>query len=1719
MKKLTLYTYVEGLLILSIFIFCNQQSSAASIRYDVGNLQFTIDTEARTAELDGFVNSPAIVNNLIIPDCIDFDSSRFPDYWELDGSQIPIVSIKEEAFYGQTNLTGDLTIGNNIKYIGDNAFYGCNSLIGISFPKSIREIGVDAFKPSNDSELLRSRIDITDLTAWLDIDFKNWDSNPLRDAHNIYLNGKLITKIDRLDFPHNATKVKDFIMVGAFCLEEVYLPDPFTEIGECAFNNCKFLSKLETPLYLEKIGSRALAGTALTDFKFPPFLSTLEYGALGQTKIKEIIIPSSVKSIGEAVFMSSSELETVRIGDGIECIESNCFADCPKLRVLYMGENIKEVHMFAFNRDFGLEELHVSNLTNWCNIQFEHFQSNPLYYAGSLYLNGTKLTELDIPEGIKQINNYCFYNANLIKKLNLPLSIENIGYETFAECNSLIEVNSQKLSPPPHIDDSTFSQSTYEKATLYTSSKSLTEYRNAEGWKNFMSIKSPSVSINVSQLNLKIGEEYQLRVIFDPEDLLVGNIEWQSSNADVIKVNEAGLIKAINIGTANVTIKTDTGLSASCAVTVTPIEADEIILSETDIFILVGQSLTLSATVNPQNVTFKDIDWKSSNPNVVSVNQDGTLKALAAGIADITATCGEAMAKCTVTVKSGSDIQVTPGDGTGSGEGEDNGNGWIDGKNIYVHVNRTVSMILSLPQDISKLPTLIWRLAEDGDQYVTLTPSDDTLSASFTGKKVGETTYSLTIEGEVVWTGNITVIAEVTMNSLALEPAEISLAQNALPVQLKTIVSPDNATQKEFSWKSDEPEVATVSESGLVLPVSQGETIVIATALDGSGLTATCHVSITAPIDDNFTLEFDDALMGGLEGVTIYIGDTFTLTPSAHEGHELPKDIIWNSSDKEKVTVDSEGKVTGIALGEAIISATASVNGKEAKASCKVTVIPIPAQSIDLGLENMTLLLGQSYQLKANVYPENTTNQEITWTSSAPDIVSVDAGGTVTAIMEGEASITATCGTASATCKVTVSPITPSSIELNVIDMVLYIGQSETLQAIVRPPNTTYPTVTWQSDDPSVATVSSNGQVTGIKEGTALITATCGNVSASCQVTVNPILASNIEITSGNVTLTIGNSTTLTAKVSPDNTTHPEVDWSSSDNNIVTISVEGTVTAVNIGTAIITAKCGNVFATCTVTVIPVPSEGIVISPSEVAMLLGDTFTLSATVFPENTTDKNVTWGSDNPAVASVSSSGVVTALSLGTARITARNGNSSTSCLVTVNPIVATGISLDVKDETIFVASSTQLIATISPFNVTDKTISWTSSKPEIATVSDNGEVYGVSVGTTTVTATIGSVSASAQINVVHRIPDMDPSVITSERDIVTISGRPVNMAVFAEGGEPSGWSYLWTKNGKTVSKSSELNITAKNETNTVIAETYRVKVENEIDKVVILSEIFDFVVQIYPEVENLPEGNHNGISISTGTESANKTREGNLITLSASTPNGGYPKGWEYIWSHSQQEIGEGESIQTIATMSPGNSMTVEEATYNLDMTNYGPEGDMWAQYNLQSNPIEIYRRPLTPLQMLRKGNGTSHTFVTMMSLPDPDLTQLDYEFIYGWTDADGKNHVIEQTNERYCRTDAEIYNNPTNKFWVYSIWVYKDGCMVSSGLRYLDGSADEDFDASVFDGSFVRMDKKSQIRTAIYTIDGQYIGNDVTRLAPGIYIYTSTNHGMMKTEKIIIR
>ena len=248
---------------------------------------------------------------------------------------------------------------------------------------------------------------------------------------------------------------------------------------------------------------------------------------------------------------------------------------------------------------------------------------------------------------------------------------------------------------------------------------------------------------------------------------------------------------------------------------------------------------------------------------------------------------------------------------------------------------------------------------------------------------------------------------------------------------------------------------------------------------------------------------------------------------------------------------------------------------------------------VNLSHSWVVLTEGDELTLTATVYPENASNQKISWSSSDASVAAV-ADGKVTACKAGTATISAISedGNKTATCKVTVTPriVYVEEILLNTNSADIKVGESFRLTAAVKPDNATDKTVVWSSSDSNVATVV-GGKVTAKTIGSAVITAQCGSMKAECYVTVNPIEVSSIALDRTSMTLSVEDSFTLSAIVKPDNATDKTVVWSSSDSNVATV-VDGKVTAVAVGNATITARTNNgLSASCQICVIRRPAAG------------------------------------------------------------------------------------------------------------------------------------------------------------------------------------------------------------------------------------------------------------------------------------------------------------------------------------------------------------------------------------------------------------------------------------------------------------------------------------------------------------------------------------------------
>jgi len=412
--------------------------------------------------------------------------------------------------------------------------------------------------------------------------------------------------------------------------------------------------------------------------------------------------------------------------------------------------------------------------------------------------------------------------------------------------------------------------------------------------------------------------------------------------------------------------------------------------------------------------------------------------------------------------------------------------------------------------------------------------------------------------------------------------------------------------------------------------------------------------------------------------IEIIEGESAALSARVSPEAASDRVVSWSSSDRSVVTVDKTGTVQGLKPGTATVTATAE--GKSGTCAVTVKAKAVGVTDVTLDKTELTLTEGEAETLTATVRPDNADNRKVAWSSDKTDVATVDGAGRVTAVKAGEATVTVTTedGGKTATCKVTVKakvvPVT--GVSLDRTELTLTEGETETLTATVKPDNADNRKVTWSSDKTDVATVDGAGRVTAVKAGEAVITVTTedGGRTASCKVTVKAkaVNVTDVSLDRTELTLTEGETETLTATVKPDNADNKKVTWSSDKTDVATVDGAGKVTAVKAGEAVVTVTTedGGKTATCKVTVKTkaVPVTGVEVNPWAVTLSVRGTSKLSYTIRPADATNQNVKWESESPSVATVDSEGNVQGVAAGTAKIcvTTEDGGFKSYCTVTV---------------------------------------------------------------------------------------------------------------------------------------------------------------------------------------------------------------------------------------------------------------------------------------------------------------------------------------------------------------------------------------------------------------------------------------------------------------------
>ena len=360
----------------------------------------------------------------------------------------------------------------------------------------------------------------------------------------------------------------------------------------------------------------------------------------------------------------------------------------------------------------------------------------------------------------------------------------------------------------------------------------------------------------------------------------------------------------------------------------------------------------------------------------------------------------------------------------------------------------------------------------------------------------------------------------------------------------------------------------------------------------------------------------------------------------------------WGSDDTSVATC-ANGKVTATGVGATVISAW-SADGE--RANCVVYVWDDSLDKVTFTNSTYSLNANETMTLETDINPNDPQGR--IWSSSNPEIATVDSNGTVTAKKPGKVTITVETALSKikGSCELIIGGAEINSIYLS--NLSVNIGASNEIPLSLSPSNADPSTLTWRIGDESVATVA-GGVVTGHKLGSTTITATAPNGETdSCTVTVlQPSGSIKLDITE--LTLEVGMNHMLNAVVDPADSTD-KLAWSSSSTSVAQVNSSGLVTANRAGTAVITVKTtSGQIASCVVTVTnkTVVPQSITLSQNEARMAIGESIQLSATIEPSNATMKGIEWSSSDPDIVSVNNTGVIKALSSGSAEIRAETEN------------------------------------------------------------------------------------------------------------------------------------------------------------------------------------------------------------------------------------------------------------------------------------------------------------------------------------------------------------------------------------------------------------------------------------------------------------------------------
>lgn len=576
-------------------------------------------------------------------------------------SQSGTVSYCKDYLLYKVNNCKTLTLPESLTSIGNWTFRGMAALESIVVPNAVTEMGTYAF--ANDTSLKSAKLSTS--CPWL----KEGLFSECNALQSITI-PSAVTKMDGYMFTHCKTLTSATFEDGTDLIEMGYgaswknyglfsdCPLKTLNLGRWLSYNTEVASR--SPFYsidalknlnigknvkvIDKYMFSYCEG--LEEVNLPDNITSVNlWGFRGCSSLKSVRLSEKLSQVGDYGFAGCTSLDNVTFPASMTSVASNSFSDCTALRKLDLGQNLLIIGPSAFENDKALEGIEIPST---------------LYGLGvASFKNCTSLPYVEV-KSISSVGKEAFMGCTGLKWISLSDKTTSLGENSFAGCDNIAYVKSYATTAPEGLVN--FPSEVVANGTLFVPEGYEDDYTYSATWEDWMNIKPltenvlvSSITLSQTEANMKATETLPLSATVGSENAVNKSLIWKSSNEAIATVSAEGVITANAVGNATITaIAADgSGVKATCDITVVPTLAESISLDQPTLTLKKKRTAHLVATISPVTTTNKSLTWKSDNPEIATVDNEGNVKTLTAGETTIKVSANDGSgitAECHLTV-------------------------------------------------------------------------------------------------------------------------------------------------------------------------------------------------------------------------------------------------------------------------------------------------------------------------------------------------------------------------------------------------------------------------------------------------------------------------------------------------------------------------------------------------------------------------------------------------------------------------------------------------------------------------------------------------------------------------------------------------------------------------------------------------------------------------------------------------------------------------------------------------------------------------------------------------------------------------------------------------------------------------------------------------------------------------------------------------------------